>query len=213
MPQHPRLVETRAARDLGSYGQLEMVSTTRQGAPWALYRLHAPHVRGCLLLTPAAADDDPTAPRTRAADVIIDPAPPLGLGSPGIRPFTVNSIPLTGPRLFNADDPSTVHPLRAGRTGQPEPMPPLTRQHARTVITTVLEHWRKRSDLEDLYRAAHRRAVLQHLSRYRGQMDRRRQVLEKARIAVAETGQRIAVLQDALRGTDQTSPPILEPCP
>ncbi|MFJ3182571.1 hypothetical protein ACIPJN_29850 [Streptomyces sp. NPDC086796] len=213
MPQHPRLVESRATRDLGCYGQLEMVSTTRPGAPWALYRLHAPHVRGCLLLTPAAADDDPTAPRTRAADVIFDPAPQLDVGPLVVRPFTVNSIALTGPLLFNADDPSTVHPVRAGRTGQPEPMPPRTRQHARSVIAGVLEHWRKRSDREDLHRAAHRRAVLLHLSRYRGQMDRRRQVLEHARIAVAETGQRIAVLQDALHSADQTSPHILELCP
>ncbi|MEU1132329.1 hypothetical protein ABZ383_21105 [Streptomyces sp. NPDC005900] len=189
-----------------------MVSTTRPGAPWALYRLHAPHVRGCLLLTPAAADDDPTAPRARAADVIFDPAPQPGLGPLGVRPFAVNSIALTGPLLLNADDPSTVHPLRAGRTGHPEPMPPRTRQHARAVIAAVLEHWRKRSDREELHRAAHRRAVLLHLSRYRGQIDRRRQVLEHARIAMAETGQRIAVLQDALHTADQTSP-HLEPCP
>ncbi|MFJ2218239.1 hypothetical protein ACIQVO_38590 [Streptomyces sp. NPDC101062] len=76
------------------------------------------------------------------------------------------------------------------------------------MITTVLEHWRQRGDREDLYRAAHRQAALLFLTRYRSQMDRRRQALERARIAVAETGQRIAVLQDALNGNDQTSPHI-----
>lgn len=81
------------------------------------------------------------------------------------------------------------------------------------MITAVLEHWRQRSDREDLYRAAHRQAALLFLTRYRSQMDRRRQALERARFAVAETGQRIAVLQDALAGADQTSPHILEPCP
>ncbi len=213
MPQPPRLVESRATRDLGRYGQLEMVSTTRPGTPWTLYRLYAPHVRGCLMLTPAVVGDDPTAPRTRAADVIFDPAPQLPPGLTEARPLTVNAIVLAGPLLLNADDPSTIRPRRSGRTGRPEPVPPRTRDHARTVITAVLEHWRQRSDREDLYRAAHRQAALLFLTRYRSQMDRRRQALERARFAVAETGQRIAVLQDALAGADQTSPHILEPCP
>lgn len=213
MPQLPRLVESRATRDLGRYGQLEIVSTTRPGTPWVLYRLYASHVRGCLLLTPAAAGDDPTAPKARAADVIVDPAPQLALPWNEVRPLTVNAIVLAGPLLFNADAPSTIRPRRSGRTGRLEPMPQRTGEHARTVIAAVLEHWRQRSDREDLYRAAHRQAALLFLTRYRSQMDRRRQALERARIAVAETGQRIAVLQDALHGADQSSPHILEPCP
>ncbi|MFF8992570.1 hypothetical protein ACF09H_22045 [Streptomyces sp. NPDC014983] len=210
MSMHSQLIESRTAVDLEGYGVLDMVSTTRPGDPSVLYRLHGPHVRGCLLLTPASAEDDPTAPRARSSSVIFDPAPRLPFGQTAVRPITVNSIPLFGPWLLNTDDPSSVRPHRPGRTGRPEPMPVRTRERARAVIAAVLEHWRQRGDREDLDRAARHRAALLFLTRYRAQLEHRRLILERARIAVAETAQRIALLQDALNGTDQPSSPTLE---
>ncbi|MFE1476539.1 hypothetical protein ACFW6N_22155 [Streptomyces cyaneofuscatus] len=194
----PRVREEHTTHDLGIYGQLTIAARADVHSGNVLYRLHAPHVRGCVMLSPAAAADDPTMPKPGTGDLIINPdkfAPVFALHES--RPLSVNNIVLTGPvRIAESD--SDYRPVRRGKTGRPEWLPPRTHRHARAVLDAVLKTWREREDLDELTSAARRQAAQLYLKTYSAQLSARRETALRAVTAVADAERRVTELHALL---------------
>ncbi|WP_329020747.1 hypothetical protein [Streptomyces sp. NBC_01601] len=124
----PGTREEPIARELGPYGRLEISAITDPRCGNVLYRLYAPHVRGCVMFSPAASSDDLTRNELKPGELLIHPDAFVPAFSPlGARPLSVNNILLTGP-VRVAEGCEAFHPLRRGKTGRPEwlsaPHPP-----------------------------------------------------------------------------------------
>ncbi|MFF9786316.1 hypothetical protein [Streptomyces nigrescens] len=186
-------------RDLGAYGRLDIAERTDIRSGSVLYRLHAPHIRGCVMLCPAASADDPTMPNQRPGELLINPdkfAPAFALHE--TRPLSVNNIVLTGPVRIAIEEPADFRPLRQGKTGRPEWLPPRTHRHARTALDVVLETWRERQDLDELTAAARRQAAQAFLKTYTAQLSARRETAIRALTAVADIERRVTSLHALL---------------
>ncbi|MET9779268.1 hypothetical protein ABZ023_34340 [Streptomyces sp. NPDC006367] len=186
-------------RDLGPYGRLDITERTDTRSGSVLYRLHAPHVRGCVMLSPATSADDPTMPGRASDELLIHPdqfASAFALHDP--RPLSVNNIVLTGPIRVTIEEAADFRPLRRGKTGRPEWLPPRTHRHARAVLGALIETWRERQDLEELAAAARRQAAQVYLKTYTAQLSARRETAIRALTAVADTERRVTALHALL---------------
>jgi hypothetical protein len=184
--------EHTTARDLGPYGRLDITARTDVRSGSVLYRLHGPHVRGCVMFSPAASADDPTMPDQGPAELLINPdkfAPAFALHE--TRPLSVNNILLTGPVRIAWENAPDFRPLRQGKTGRPEWLPPRTHRHARAVLDAVLDTWRDRQDLDELTTAARRQAAQVFLKTYTAQLSARRESAIRALIAVTDAERRV----------------------
>ncbi|WP_332756922.1 hypothetical protein [Streptomyces sp. MT206] len=199
MPAFPGLHEDRTARDLGCYGRLNIVTFTDSHSGSALYRLDAPHVRGCVMLTPAAVGDDPTKPVEGPDDLLVSPdrfAPSFAALDP--RPLSINNVRLTGPVRTAPGEMAAFRPLRKGKTGRHEWLPRRTHVHALAVLDVVVRHWLKHCDIDALTTAARRQAALSFLDTYNSQLEGRRERLILARTAVADAERRVLELRDLI---------------
>ncbi|MBQ0888588.1 hypothetical protein KBZ94_27325 [Streptomyces sp. RM72] len=186
-------------RDLGPYGRLDISERTDARSGSVLYRLHAPHVRGCVMLSPATSADDPTMPARAPGELLIHPdqfASAFALHDP--RPLSVNNIVLTGPVRVTIEDEADFRPLRQGKTGRPEWLPPRTHRHAQAVLGALIETWRQRQDLEELTTAARRQAAQIYLKTYTAQLSERRETALRALTAVAAAERRVSALHALL---------------
>ncbi len=186
-------------RDLGPYGHLDIAERTDVRSGSVLYRLHAPHVRGCVMLSPATSADDPTMPTRAPGELLIHPdqfAPAFAPHDP--RPLSVNNVVLTGPVRVTTEEAAAFRPLRRGKTGRPEWLPPRTHRHALAVLRALVETWRKRQDLEELTTAARRQAAQVYLTTYTAQLSTRRETAIRALGAVADTERRVSALHALL---------------
>lgn len=186
-------------RGLGPYGRLDIAERTDARSGSVLYRLHAPHVRGCVMLSPAASADDPTMPPRAPGELLIHPdqfASAFALHDP--RPLSVNNIVLTGPVRVTIEEAADFRPLRRGKTGRPEWLPPRTHRHALAVLGALIETWRKRQDLEELTTAARQQAAQVYLKTYTEQLSARRETAIRALNAVADAERRVTALHALL---------------
>ncbi|WP_331746810.1 hypothetical protein OG923_34225 (plasmid) [Streptomyces halstedii] len=196
----PGLREQRTTtRDLGPYGRLDIAERTDARSGSVLYRLHAPRVRGCVMLSPATSADDPTMPTRASGELLIHSdqfAPAFALHDP--RPLSVNNVVLTGPVRVTVEEAADFRPLRRGKTGRPEWLPPRTHRHALAVLGALVETWRKRQDLDELTTAARRQAAQVYLATYTAQLSARRETAIRALGAVADTERRVTALHALL---------------
>ncbi|MEV6682186.1 hypothetical protein AB0N09_35795 [Streptomyces erythrochromogenes] len=193
--------QQRSNADLGMYGTLEITATSDPDFGAVHFELRAPHVRGSVIVSPAAALVDPSdALRPYGYDIAISTeVAALPFPVPASQPLSVNGIALSGTMKALIAEPWSVRPQRRTKSGGLTSLPRPTDAYARAVLLCVIRAWDQRTDRGELERAARSTSAVTAYGRHSRRLAGQMRMLRAAQGQVADSEARLAVLLPSAR--------------